>query len=308
MSGPVTNDATTSDERTAGGAVLMDGNRLRDEVVVRLRAEIEAAGSPPVCLATVLVGDDRPSRIYVRNKHKKAGEAGMVSRQVELAATASQAEVEDAVAALAAEPGVHGILCQLPLPDGLDPEPVLALVPPEKDVDGLTERSMGRLVRGQPGHVGCTPLGVMRLLERYGVTTSGKQAVVVGRSTLVGLPMMLLLGRKGTDATVTLAHSRTPDLAEVCRQADIVIAAAGSARMITAAHVKPGAAVIDVGVSRTEAGIIGDVDFDAVQAVAGAITPMPGGTGPMTIACLLENTLAAARMLGAFPEVRPAST
>jgi len=308
MSGPVTNDATTSDERTAGGAVLMDGNRLRDEVVVRLRAEIEAAGSPPVCLATVLVGDDRPSRIYVRNKHKKAGEAGMVSRQVELAATASQAEVEDAVAALAAEPGVHGILCQLPLPDGLDPEPVLALVPPEKDVDGLTERSMGRLVRGQPGHVGCTPLGVMRLLDRYGVTTSGKQAVVVGRSTLVGLPMMLLLGRKGTDATVTLAHSRTPDLAEVCRQADIVIAAAGSARMITAAHVKPGAAVIDVGVSRTEAGIIGDVDFDAVQAVAGAITPMPGGTGPMTIACLLENTLAAARMLGAFPEVRPAST
>jgi len=307
MSGPVTNDATTADERTAGGAVLMDGNRLRDEVVVRLRAEIEAAGSPPVCLATVLVGDDRPSRIYVRNKHKKAGEAGMVSRQVELAATASQAEVEDAVAALAAEPGVHGILCQLPLPDGLDPEPVLALVPPEKDVDGLTERSMGRLVRGQPGHVGCTPLGVMRLLERYGVTTSGKQAVVVGRSTLVGLPMMLLLGRKGTDATVTLAHSRTPDLAEVCRQADIVIAAAGSARMITAAHVKPGAAVIDVGVSRTEAGIIGDVDFDAVQAVAGAITPMPGGTGPMTIACLLENTLEAARMLDAFPEVRSAS-
>ena len=308
MSGPVTNDATTSDERTAGGAVLMDGNRLRDEVVVRLRAEIEAAGSPPVCLATVLVGDDRPSRIYVRNKHKKAGEAGMVSRQVELAATASQAEVEDAVAALAAEPGVHGILCQLPLPDGLDPEPVLALVPPEKDVDGLTERSMGRLVRGQPGHVGCTPLGVMRLLERYGVETVGRRAVVIGRSQLVGRPVSLLLARKGVDATVTLAHSRTPDLAEVCRRADIVIAAAGSARMITAAHVKPGAAVIDVGVSRTEAGIIGDVDFDAVQAVAGAITPMPGGTGPMTIACLLENTLAAARMLGAFPEVRPAST
>jgi methylenetetrahydrofolate dehydrogenase (NADP+)/methenyltetrahydrofolate cyclohydrolase len=141
----------------------------------------------------------------------------------------------------------------------------------------------------------------MRLLERYGVATAGQRAVVVGRSTLVGLPMLLLLGRKGVDATVTLAHSRTTDMADVCREADIIVAAAGSARMITAAHVKPGAAVIDVGVSRTEAGIVGDVDFDAVQAIAGAITPMPGGTGPMTIACLLENTLSAARMLGAFP-------
>ena len=176
----------------------------------------------------------------------------------------SQAEVEDTVGALAADPGVHGILCQLPLPGDLDPEPLLRLIPPEKDVDGLTERSMGRLVRGQPGHVGCTPLGVMRLLERYGVATSGKRAVVVGRSTLVGLPLVLLLGRKGVDATVTLAHSRTGDIVEVCREADIIVAAAGQARMITAAHVKPGAAVIDVGVSRTEAGIVGDVDFDAV--------------------------------------------
>jgi methylenetetrahydrofolate dehydrogenase (NADP+)/methenyltetrahydrofolate cyclohydrolase len=187
----------------------------------------------------------------------------------------------------------------LPLPDHLDAEPVLALVPPEKDVDGLTERSMGRLVRGLPGHVPCTPLGVMWLLDRYGVETSGKRAVVVGRSTLVGLPQILLLGRKGCDATVTLAHSRTTDLEAVCREADIVIAAAGQARMIGAAHVKRGAAVVDVGVSRSESGIVGDVDFDAVQAVAGAITPMPGGTGPMTIGCLLENTLAAARMQGA---------
>jgi methylenetetrahydrofolate dehydrogenase (NADP+)/methenyltetrahydrofolate cyclohydrolase len=254
-----------------------------------------------VCLATVLVGDDKPSQIYVRNKQKKAAEAGMVSKGVNLPGTASQAEIEDAVAALVADPDVHGILCQLPLPTGLDPEPVLALIPPEKDVDGLTERSMGRLVRGQPGHVGCTPLGVMRLLERYGIGTAGTRAVVIGRSTLVGLPMVLLLGRKGTDATVTLAHSRTPDLVAVCREADIIVAAAGSARMVTAAHVKPGATVIDVGVSRTEAGIVGDVDFDSVQAVAGAITPMPGGTGPMTIACLLENTLSAARMQGAFP-------
>jgi methylenetetrahydrofolate dehydrogenase (NADP+)/methenyltetrahydrofolate cyclohydrolase len=211
----------------------------------------------------------------------------------------TQAEVEAAVADLVADPAVHGILVQLPLPDHLDPEPVLALLPPEKDVDGLTERSMGRLVRGLPGHVPCTPLGVMRLLDRYGVETSGKRAVVVGRSTLVGLPQILLLGRKGCDATVTLAHSRTVDLEGVCREADIIVAAAGQARMITADHVKLGAAVIDVGVSRTEAGIVGDVDFDAVQAVAGAITPMPGGTGPMTIGCLLENTLEAARMLGA---------
>jgi methylenetetrahydrofolate dehydrogenase (NADP+)/methenyltetrahydrofolate cyclohydrolase len=289
-------------ERTPGGAVLMNGNRLRDEIVLRLRGEIEAAGSPPVCLATVLVGVDKPSQIYVRSKHKKAEEAGMRSLGIELPETASQAEVEDAVDALAADSSVHGILCQLPLPAGLDAEAVLARVPTAKDVDGLTESSMGRLLRGQPGHVGCTPLGVMRLLERYGVAIPGKRAVVVGRSTLVGLPMVLLLGRKGVDATVTLAHSRTVDLAGVCREADIIIAAAGSARMITADHVRPGAAVVDVGVSRTEAGIVGDVDFDAVQAIAGAITPMPGGTGPMTIACLLENTLAAARMQRAFPQ------
>ncbi|MFW2335442.1 bifunctional 5,10-methylenetetrahydrofolate dehydrogenase/5,10-methenyltetrahydrofolate cyclohydrolase [Ilumatobacter sp.] len=286
-------------ERTAGGAVLMDGNRLRDETVARIRGELEAMGSPDVCLATVLVGSDRPSQIYVRMKHRKAEEAGLVSKGVELPETATQAEVEAAVQGLVDDPEVHGILVQLPLPDGLDPEPVLALLPPEKDVDGLTERSMGRLVRGVPGHVPATPSGVMRLLERYGVETSGKRAVVVGRSTLVGLPQVLLLGRKGVDTTVTLAHSRTADLVAVCREADIIVAAAGQARMITAEHVKPGAAVIDVGVSRSEEGIVGDVDFDAVQAVAGAITPMPGGTGPMTIGCLLENTVEAARMLGA---------
>jgi methylenetetrahydrofolate dehydrogenase (NADP+) / methenyltetrahydrofolate cyclohydrolase len=281
--------------------VLMDGNLLRDETVAKLRASIEAAGSPPVCLATVLVGDDKPSQIYVRNKQKKAAEAGMQSRHVGVPGDASQAQIEDAVGQLVADPTVHGILCQLPLPDGLDPEPVLALISPEKDVDGLTERSMGRLVRGQRGHVGCTPLGVMRLIEKYGIATAGKRAVVVGRSTLVGLPQVLLLGRKGIDCTVTLAHSRSRDMIEICREADIIVAAAGQARMITAAHVKPGAAVLDVGISRTESGIVGDVDFDAVKEIAGFLTPMPGGTGPMTIACLLENTLEAARMLGAFP-------
>jgi len=288
-------------ERSPGGAVLMDGNKLRDEIVVKIRAEIDALGNPGVCLATVLVGSDKPSQIYVRNKHRKAEEAGMVSRHVELPADASQDDVESAVRDLAEDPDVHGILVQLPLPAGLDAEAVLDLVPPEKDVDGLTERSMGRLVRGRVGHVPCTPLGVMRLLERYGVETSGKLAVVIGRSTLVGLPQVLLLGRKGCDATPTLAHSRTADLAAVCRSADIIVAAAGMARLVTADFVKPGAAVLDVGISRTEEGIVGDVDFDSVQETAGAITPMPGGTGPMTIGCLMENTLAAAHMLGAIP-------
>ena len=292
----MTNDV----KRTPGGAVLMDGNLLRDETVARLRTEIEALGNPHVCLATVLVGDDRPSQIYVRSKHKKAEEAGMTSKHAGLPPTATQAEVEAAVRAFAEDPDVHGILVQLPLPDGLDSEAVLDLVPADKDVDGLTEASMGRLMRGRDGHVPCTPKGVLRLLERYGVPTSGQRAVVIGRSSLVGLPLAVLLARKGIDATVTLAHSRTKDLVEVCREADILVGAAGIARIITADHVTPGATVIDVGVSRTEAGIVGDVDFDAVQAIAGAITPMPGGTGPMTIACLLENTLQAARMLGAI--------
>ena len=289
----------TEPARTPGGAILMNGNQLRDETVLRLRAEIDALGNPHVCLATVLVGDDRPSQLYVKSKHKKAAEAGMVSKHVELPATATQAEVEAAVRELAADPTVHGILVQLPLPKGLDEEAVLDLVPADKDVDGLTEASMGRLLRGRDGHVPCTPKGVLRLLERYGIPTSGQRAVVIGRSSLVGLPLAVLLARKGIDATVTLAHSRTKDLVAACRDADIVVGAAGIARLITAEHVKPGATVIDVGVSRTESGIVGDVDFDAVQAIAGAITPMPGGTGPMTIACLLENTLHAARMLGA---------
>ena len=296
------NPVIEATESTPGGAILMDGNRLRDEIVARLGAEIAAAGSPPVCLATVLVGDDGPSQRYVRNKHIQAAKAGMVSRNEILPASAGQSKVADVVAGLAADPSVHGILVQSPLPPGYDEEAVLRLIPGDKDVDGLTTESMGRLVRGLPGLVGCTPLGVLRLLERYGIATSGRRAVVIGRSMLVGLPLSILLARKGIDATVTIAHSRSGDVTDLCREADIVIGAAGVPRMITAAHVKPGATVIDVGISRTDAGIVGDVDFDAVQAVAGAITPMPGGTGPMTIACLLENTLTAARLQGAFPD------
>ena len=281
----------------------MDGNNLRDETVARLRKEIEAAGSPAVCLATVLVGGDKPSHIYVASKHKKAQEAGMISVGVHLEDDATQEQVEAEVRRLAADPSVHGILVQLPLPKHLDAEPVLALLPPEKDVDGLTERSMGRLMRGLPGHAPCTPLGVMHLLERYEIPTKGKKVVVIGRSTLTGLPQTILFIRKGGDATTTCTHSHTSaeDLKAVCREADIIVSCVGIARLITADHVKPGATVVDVGVSREEAKIVGDVDFDAVQAVAGAITPMPGGTGPMTIGCLLENTLSAAKMLGAFP-------
>ncbi|MFM7755868.1 MAG: bifunctional 5,10-methylenetetrahydrofolate dehydrogenase/5,10-methenyltetrahydrofolate cyclohydrolase, partial [Actinomycetota bacterium] len=256
---------TTSPDRTPGGAILMDGNRLRDEMVADLAATISAAGSPPVCLATVLVGDDGPSQRYVRNKHVQAAKAGMISRNEVLDARAGQAAVADIVKHLAADPTVHGILVQSPLPAGYDEEAILALIPADKDVDGLTSESMGRLVRGLPGLVGCTPMGVVRLLERYGVPTSGQRAVVVGRSMLVGIPLALLLARKGVDATVTIAHSRTRDLATVCREADILIGAVGQAGLITPDFVKPGAAVVDVGISRTEAGIVGDVAFEAVQ-------------------------------------------
>jgi len=287
-------------KRTAGGALLLDGMQLRDETVAKIKATIAAAGSPKICLATVLIGDDPPSHIYVANKHKKAQEAGMVSKGLQLPADATQAQVEKAVSELVADKTVHGILVQLPLPKHINTEAVLALLPVEKDVDGLTERSLGRLVRDLPGHVPCTPLGVVRILQRYKIETVGKRVVVIGRSALVGLPQMLLLVRRGADATVTVAHKSTKDMIEGCREADIIIAAAGAARMVTAAHVKPGATVIDVGVTRINNKIVGDVDFDAVQAIAGAITPMPGGTGPMTIACLLENTLEAARMQGAI--------
>lgn len=287
-------------KRTVGGALLLDGMQLRDETVAKIKATITAAGNPKICLATVLIGDDAPSHIYVANKHKKAQEAGMVSKGLQLPADATQAQVEKAVSELVADKSVHGILVQLPLPKHINTEAVLALLPVEKDVDGLTERSLGRLVRDLPGHVPCTPLGVVRILQRYNIETVGKRVVVIGRSALVGLPQMLLLVRRGADATVTVAHKSTKDMIEVCREADIIIAAAGAARMVTAAHVKPGATVIDVGVTRINNKIVGDVDFDAVQAIAGAITPMPGGTGPMTIACLLENTLEAARMQGAI--------
>lgn len=283
---------------TAAEPLILDGIALRDLMVRRIAQRMADAGNPDVCLATVLVGDDVPSHTYVRNKHKFAAAAGLGSRNEVLPATASQAQVEDLVGGLAADSSVHGILVQQPLPSHLDNDAVLRLLPADKDVDGLTAQSLGRLVRGEPGLVPCTPLGVLRLLEHYNIPTAGKHAVVVGRSTLVGTPLALLLSRKGVDATATIAHSRTSNLAALCASADIVIGASGQAKMIGAAHCKPGATLIDVGISRTEAGLVGDVDFEAVKGIAGAITPMPGGTGPMTIACLLENTLTAAALQG----------
>lgn len=282
-------------KRTAGGALLLDGKSLREQIVADVRhAVAQLSGTP--CLATVLIGDDEPSRVYVRNKHREAQRAGMTSRNETLPANVSQRDAESLISALANDPTVTGILVQQPVPKHLDGERLLSLIPAVKDVDGLTTESMGRLMRGLDSLMPCTPLGVLRLLQHYGAPTAGKRAVVVGRSSLVGLPMALLLARKGVDATVTVAHSRTDDLVAVCREADMLVSATGQARSIGRAHVKPGAWVIDVGISRGEAGIVGDVDFDDVQSVAAAITPMPGGTGPMTVACLIENTLAAWRL------------
>jgi methylenetetrahydrofolate dehydrogenase (NADP+)/methenyltetrahydrofolate cyclohydrolase len=282
----------TDVKRTAGGALLLDGNVLRDRIVANVARDVAGLSSIP-CLATVLIGDDGPSKVYVRNKHRQAQLAGMTSRNETLPASATQQDAEQLLGNLASDPSVSGILVQQPVPAHLDGEKLLALIPVDKDVDGLTTASMGRLMRGIDSLVPCTPLGVLRLLQHYGATTAGKRAVVVGRSHLVGLPLSVLLSRKGIDATVTLAHSRTTDLVQVCREADILISATGQAHSIGRDHVKPGAWVIDVGISRGETGIVGDVDFDAVQSVAGAITPMPGGTGPMTVACLIENTLSA---------------
>jgi len=277
---------------------MLPGAPVRDAILEGLQQRIAAAGSPHIALATVLVGDDAPSQKYVASKHRIAQQIGIKSVQVELPANCTQELLEAEVARLAADETVHGILVQMPLPAHLDAERVLALIPAVKDVDGLTSESMGRLMRGLDGHIGCTPLGVVRLLQHYLIDTVGKHAVVVGRSTLVGLPLSVLLARKGIDCTVTLAHSRTANLAEVCRTADILISATGVARSITAEHVSAGATLIDVGISRTEAGIVGDIDADSVMGIAGALTPMPGGTGIMTVACLMENTVNAAVMQG----------
>ena len=249
----------------------------------------------PVGLATVLVGDDPASHVYVSYKHKDAEAVGMPSIDVQLPETATQDEVFAAIDALNDDEGVAGMIVQLPLPDGLDGEAAVEHVAPNKDADGLHPFNLGKMLLGRPGPLPATPSGVMRILDHYDVPTNGATAVVVGRSFLVGKPMGLLLGAKGVDATVVQAHSRTPDLAEVCRTADILITAVGRPGMFTGEFVKPGATVIDVGTNRTDDGLVGDVAFDEVAEIAGAITPVPGGVGPMTRASLLTNTINLAR-------------
>ncbi|WP_136709718.1 bifunctional methylenetetrahydrofolate dehydrogenase/methenyltetrahydrofolate cyclohydrolase FolD [Agromyces sp. H66] len=267
--------------------------RLRERLADDIRAFTEASGAAPG-LATVLVGEDPASQVYVASKRKQAAAVGIVDHHVHLDGGASAAEIAETIERLAGDPAVSGILLQLPLPEGLDAAPLIDLIPAAKDVDGLTTLSAGLLARGKPGLRPCTPSGVIELLDAAGVEISGARAVVVGRSELVGAPLAQLLTQR--DATVTVAHSRTRDLAAVTRAADILVAAAGRPGLITAEHVQPGAAVIDVGIHRTPDGLRGDVDYDGVAEVAGWITPVPGGVGPMTIAMLLRNTLLAARM------------
>jgi len=277
-------------------ARVIDGRavaaHLRAEVAEQVTRFAERIGYPPG-LATVLVGDDRASAVYVGAKQRACAEVGMVAFDERLPADASSDDVLELLNRLNADPAVNGILLQLPLPAGLSGTALTGLIDPAKDVDGLTPVSAGLLALGRPGLRPCTPVGVMGLLASVGAALEGAEAVVIGRSNLFGKPMSQLL--LAADATVTVCHSHTRDLARVCGRADIVIAAVGRARMVKADWVKPGATVIDVGMNRLSGGLVGDVDFEAVAAVAGAITPVPGGVGPMTIAELLANTLSAGR-------------
>lgn len=279
-------------------ATLIDGRAvakaLKEEIAQRTQAMIAQGVTPH--LAVVLVGEDPASQVYVRNKENGCIKAGIRSTVIRLEEDCTQQELEETVKRLNADASVDGILVQLPLPKHLNEASVLRLIDPDKDVDGFHAMNSGRLMNGQPGFVPCTPLGVMKLLEAYGIDPAGKHAVVIGRSNIVGKPMAMLLLR--ANATVTICHSRTQNLADITRQADILVAAVGRANFMTADMVKAGAAVIDVGINRVDGKIVGDVDFDAVSGVAGYITPVPGGVGQMTIAMLLANTLDAAAKRG----------
>jgi methylenetetrahydrofolate dehydrogenase (NADP+)/methenyltetrahydrofolate cyclohydrolase len=281
-------------------ARLIDGTavaRQVREVVAKGVAELAAAGGPVPGLATVLIGDDPASEVYVRNKRRACVAAGMRDLHRHLPADVTLHQAAALLDELATEPGVSGILLQLPVPAHLDAGLLLGRIPAGKDVDGLTTANAGLLAQGRPGLRPCTPSGVITLLDHYEVPLSGAHAVVVGRSPLVGKPMAQLLLER--NATVTICHSRTRDLEQECQRADVLVAAVGVPRLLGAGAVKPGAAVIDVGIHRGEHGLFGDVDFDSAAQVAGLITPVPGGVGPMTIAMLLANTLQAATTLAA---------
>jgi methylenetetrahydrofolate dehydrogenase (NADP+)/methenyltetrahydrofolate cyclohydrolase len=277
-------------------ARVIDGKAIATEVRERVRAEVaeyaQESGRTPA-LATVIVGDDPASEIYVRNKHRACEEAGMRSVHHGLVAETTEAELLELVARLGDDDDIDGIPVQLPVPDQIDAEAVVTAINPAKDVDGLTPTNAGLLANGTPGLVPCTPAGVIELLDHERVELEGAEAVVVGRSKLVGRPLASLLVARS--ATVTVCHSRTRDLAATCARADVLVAAVGVPRLLGADAVKEGAVVIDVGMNRTDDGLAGDVDFAAVSPIAAAITPVPGGVGPMTIAMLMVNALAAAR-------------
>ncbi|MFN6338903.1 MAG: bifunctional methylenetetrahydrofolate dehydrogenase/methenyltetrahydrofolate cyclohydrolase FolD [Cyanobacteriota bacterium] len=285
-------------------AVVLDGRRLAAEIERRLQAVIDAhlteVGRPPG-LAVLRVGDDPASGVYVANKEKACARIGIRNLGAHLSAHTSAEDVQATIERLNADPAVDGILLQLPLPSGLREGPLLAAIDPEKDADGLHTLNLGRLVKGEPGPRGCTPAGVMALLRQAQVPLDGCRAVVVGRSILVGKPMALML--QAANATVSVAHSHTPDLAALTRQAEVLVVAAGRPRMIRAEHVQPGAVVVDVGIHRlppeangdpsSKGRLCGDVDWEEVEPLAGAITPVPGGVGPMTVTMLLVNTVVA---------------
>jgi methylenetetrahydrofolate dehydrogenase (NADP+) / methenyltetrahydrofolate cyclohydrolase len=283
-------------------ARVIDGKAVAAAVRERVKVDVEAyeeeTGHTPG-LATVLVGEDPASQVYVRNKRRTTEEMGMRSIHHGIDASIREEELLDLVRSLGEDDEVDGILVQLPLPAHIDPGAVVAAIDPAKDVDGLTPYNAGLLAHGTPGLVPCTPAGVMELLSHEGVELEGAEAVVVGRSKLVGVPVARLL--LAANATVTMCHSRTRDLDATCRRADVLVAAVGVPRLLGAGAVKPGAVVIDVGMNRLEDGLVGDVDYEAAAEVAAAITPVPGGVGPMTIAMLLSNTLKAARERSSRP-------
>ncbi len=284
-------------------ATILDGKALSKTIRAEIAEEVakftKQTGITP-CLAAVLIGEDPASQIYVRNKERACKKAGIESRMHRLPAETTTEELLNLIGRLNNDRAVHGILVQLPLPAGIDEQRVLDAVSPTKDVDAFHPENVGLISQGRPRFLPCTPHGIQQLLMRNGVELSGANVVVLGRSDIVGKPMALMLMQKadGANATVTVAHSRTKNLADVTRSADILIVAMGAAKFVTADMVKPGATVVDVGINRTDDGLVGDVDFDAVKEVAGRITPVPGGVGPLTVTMLLHNTLAGASGAG----------
>jgi methylenetetrahydrofolate dehydrogenase (NADP+)/methenyltetrahydrofolate cyclohydrolase len=282
-------------------ATILDGKALSKEIRAEIAervAEFRASGGPTPCLAAVLVGEDPASQVYVRNKEKACEKAGMGSILHRLSPETTTEQLLELVAQLNGDKSIHGILIQLPLPDQIDETLVLDAVDPIKDVDAFHPENVGRIVQGRPRFLPCTPHGIQQLLLRNEIPIAGENVTVIGRSEIVGKPMSIMFMQRGEGghATVTVCHSRTKDLPAVTRQADILVVAIGKAKFLTADMVKPGAVVIDVGINRTDEGLVGDVDFDAVKEVAGQITPVPGGVGPLTITMLLHNTLTAAKI------------